>query len=185
MSMLSTIRLNLAERLKNRAYRRRYFRSQAQLDVAQQIRALRLKRELRQIDLAKAARMKQSAVSRVEQADYSRWTFTTLLRLADALDAKVKVIFSSAEDVIAEYEQRERQVAEFATQWERDQEMISVRESTGQGGEVLLQKMETPLPRSPIISAEIITSGQSGLREDTPRIEVPMVNGRGVTGPAI
>ena len=47
--------------------------------------------------------MKQSAVSRIEQASYSGWTFKTLLRVADALDAQVKVSFEAADDVIERY----------------------------------------------------------------------------------
>ena len=105
MSLLSPVRFRqrLAEKLRNVNYRRRFFRLRAQEDIAQQIRSLREKRALRQVDFAKKAKMKQSAVSRIEQASYSAWTFKTLLRVADALDAQVKVIFEAAEDVIEDY----------------------------------------------------------------------------------
>ena len=126
MSMLSAIRLNISNRLQKKAFRRRFFRQQAQDDVAQQIRTIRIKREMRQVDLAKTARMKQSAVSRVEQANYSRWTFTTLLRIADALDARVRVIFDPYEDVIKEYEQQERQIAEMAYNLEQREKLASL-----------------------------------------------------------
>ena len=126
MSMLSTIRLNLSNKLKNRAFRRRFFKSNVQDDVAQQIRALRVKREMRQVDLAKVCKMKQSAVSRVEQANYSRWTFTTLLRIADALDARVRVNFDPAENVIAEYEERDKKIAAMAADFERYQSIADV-----------------------------------------------------------
>jgi transcriptional regulator with XRE-family HTH domain len=127
MSMLSTIRLNLAERLKNRVFRRKYFRTQSQHDVAQQIRELRTKRELRQVDLARDAKMQQSAVSRIEQADYSSWTFTTLLRVADALDARVRVFFEPAEDVIKDYEMREQESAKLAARFEAQEEITDAR----------------------------------------------------------
>ena len=68
------------------------------------------KRGLRQVDVAAATGMKQSAVSRLEQADYSRWGFPTLLRIAKALDARVKVILEPAEDVIRQYENDEKEV---------------------------------------------------------------------------
>lgn len=123
MSMLSAIKLNLSNKLKSKAFRRRFFKSQAQDDVAQQIRALRTKRQMRQVDLAKVSKMKQSAVSRVEQANYSRWTFTTLLRIAEALDARARIVLDAAEDVIAEYEQRERRVAEVASAFDARQEI--------------------------------------------------------------
>lgn len=78
---------------------------------------------MRQVDLAKISKMKQSAISRVEQAAYSRWTFTTLLRIADALDARARIVLDAAEDVIAEYEQREKQVADMASNFEARQEI--------------------------------------------------------------
>jgi len=67
-----------------------------------EIRQLREQSKLRQIDLAKKARLKQSAVSRIEQAGYSSWTLKTLLR-ADALDARLRVVFELSVDVIARY----------------------------------------------------------------------------------
>lgn len=59
---------------------------------------------MRQIDLAKKSQMKQSAISRIEQADYSGWTFNTLLRVGEALDARLRITFEPAENVIARYE---------------------------------------------------------------------------------
>ncbi|MCH8314157.1 MAG: helix-turn-helix transcriptional regulator [Nitrospinae bacterium] len=85
-----------------------FFRERAKDEIAIQIRELREKLEMRQIDFAKQADMKQSAVSRIEQADYSGWTFKTLLKVAEALDARLKITFQPMDDVIAEYENRER-----------------------------------------------------------------------------
>jgi transcriptional regulator with XRE-family HTH domain len=98
------IRARLARKLRNPAFRRRYFRARAQEEVAQQILELRERRHYRQIDLAHAAKMKQSAVSRIEKADYSAWTYKTLLRIAEALDAQLRIVFEANEDVIARYE---------------------------------------------------------------------------------
>jgi transcriptional regulator with XRE-family HTH domain len=81
----------------------------AQEEIAQQIRQLRERQGLRQVDLAKKAKMKQSAVSRIEQAGYSAWTFKTLLRVADALDAQLRVVFEAADDVIARYAREEQE----------------------------------------------------------------------------
>ncbi len=109
MSLLSPVKFRprLAEKLRNADYRRRFFRLRAQEEIAQQIRTLREKRGLRQVDFAKKAKMKQSAVSRIEQASYSGWTFKTLLRVADALDAQVKVSFEAADNVIERYAHEE------------------------------------------------------------------------------
>ncbi|HVA79477.1 MAG TPA: helix-turn-helix transcriptional regulator [Candidatus Binataceae bacterium] len=118
MSTISVTKLSLAQRLKNKVFRRKFFRTTAQDEVAQQIRELRLKHGMRQADLAKAARMKQSAVSRVEQAHYSRWNFQTLVRIADSLDARVRVLFEPAETVIYEYERQDQERARLAAAFE-------------------------------------------------------------------
>ncbi len=105
-SILSTIRIRerLAKKLGNLAFRRRFFRLRAQEEVAQQIRELRERRQFRQLDLARQAKMKQSAISRIEKAGYSAWTYKTLLRIAEALDAQLRIVFEAHEDVIARYE---------------------------------------------------------------------------------
>src|ERR1700722_5774916 len=118
--MLSVTKLNFASRLKNRVFRRKFFRKSAQEEVAQQIRELRLKLDMRQVDLAKAAHMKQSAVSRIEQANYSRWSFNTLLRIADSFDARVRVLFEPAHEVIAGYERREIERAKLVRKFETE-----------------------------------------------------------------
>lgn len=118
--MLSVTKLNFAARLRNRVFRRRFFRNSAQEEVAQQIRELRRKLKMRQVDLAKAAHMKQSAVSRIEQADYSRWSFNTILRIADSLDARVRVLFEPADEVIARYERRDVERAKLAHRFESE-----------------------------------------------------------------
>ncbi len=108
MNSLKSISLDIGEKLKDRAYRSAFFKAWAQDEVALQIKWFRKKRNLRQVDLAEKTGMKQSAVSRLEQAEYSRWNFFTLLRLAEALDARVRVILEPAEDVIAKYEKHQK-----------------------------------------------------------------------------
>jgi len=108
MTSISLVKLNIAKKLKeNRSFRERFFRGQTQDEIAMGIRSLREKRKMRQIGLAKTCGMKQSAISRIEQADYSGWSFSTLLRVADALDARLQVTFEPAEIVIDRYEQNE------------------------------------------------------------------------------
>jgi len=48
--------------------------------------------------------MKQSAISRIEQAEYEGWTFKTLFRIADALDARLDVGLKPLEKALTEYE---------------------------------------------------------------------------------
>ncbi|HVP90002.1 MAG TPA: helix-turn-helix transcriptional regulator [Terriglobales bacterium] len=110
MPLISSIRLNVLKKLKeDRGYRQRFFRGQAADEIAISIRSLREKRKKRQADLAKKAGMKQSAISRIEQADYFGWSFRTLFRVADALDARLRIIFEPTETVIADYEKREKE----------------------------------------------------------------------------
>ena len=108
MALISPIKLNIAEKLgKDKSFRERFFRGQAQDEIATSIRDLRGKRQMRQVDLANESGMKQSAISRIEQADYSGWSFTTLFRVADALDARLRVTFEPAEKVIEWYREKE------------------------------------------------------------------------------
>jgi transcriptional regulator with XRE-family HTH domain len=107
VELTKSIKLNLAEKLKDKRYRTAFFRARAQDDTAANIRELRERREFSQAELAKRAGMKQSAISRIEQAEYSAWTYKTLQRVADALDARLVVFFEPAEDVIAKYEHKE------------------------------------------------------------------------------
>src|ERR1700719_2373143 len=102
--MLAPIKINLSEKLKNKAYRVKFFRGRAQDEIAFQLRAARRKRKLTQPKLEKLSGMKQSAISRLEQASYPHWNFQSLLRLADAMDMRVRVVLDYAEDVIREYE---------------------------------------------------------------------------------
>jgi len=106
--MLSKINTDLADKLRNREYRQHFFRSRAQDEIASQLRDAREKRDLSQAQLAERCGMKQSAISRLEQASYSRWSFNTLMRIADALDLRPRIHFDYAEDVVEAYQQRER-----------------------------------------------------------------------------
>lgn len=108
MKLLKSIDLALSKKLKDKGYRNAFFEEWANDEVAGQIRRLRNLRKLRQVDVAKETGMEQSAISRLEQSEYSRWNFTTLLRIAQALDARVRVTFEPAEDVIRHYESTER-----------------------------------------------------------------------------
>lgn len=102
MSLLSKLNLKISERLKDRTFRAEFFRETAQDSLASQLRYLREFRGMRQSDLADATGTKQSAISRLERGADSGWSFSTMLKLAEALDARVKVTFEPAEDAIRE-----------------------------------------------------------------------------------
>lgn len=128
MTSKKLIKLNLAEKLKNKAYRSAFFRARAQDDTAANIKSLREKRDLSQIELAKLSGMKQSAISRIEQAEYSSWTYKTLQRVAEALDARLMVIFEPAEDVIKRYENIENFQSLTASAKTSDQNKLKMLE---------------------------------------------------------
>ena len=109
MSFIRPLKLNIAKKLEmDKKYRERFFRGQAQDIIAMSIRTLREKRSMRQSDLATESGIKQSAISRVEQAEYSAWTFKTLFRVANALDARLRITLEPMEDVIKKYKEMEK-----------------------------------------------------------------------------
>jgi len=60
-SLISPIKLKIAEKLaKDKAFSGRFFRGQAQDEIAMSIITLREKRKMRQVDLAQKSGMKQS-----------------------------------------------------------------------------------------------------------------------------
>ena len=73
--------------------------SKAQLErftISERIKYFRTKRELTQAGLAKAAGLSQSTVAQIENGDKDP-SFTTLLKLAGALDCHIAVLFTSEE----------------------------------------------------------------------------------------
>lgn len=109
MESVTSIRLGLSDKLRDPDYFNNFFDERTRDEIAEQIRELRDMRKLNQSEFADLAGMKQSAVSRIEQADYAGWTYKTLLRVASALGARIKIIFIRSEDVIEEYREREAQ----------------------------------------------------------------------------
>lgn len=107
--LIGRIRFKLADKIRNPARRRKMFARMAQDEIAMEVRALREKRGFRtQAAFAKHVHMQQSAVSRIENAEYQGWTFKTLLRVAHALDARLRVSFEPAEDFQRRFDESER-----------------------------------------------------------------------------
>lgn len=108
------VHLNLAERLaSDKEFCKEFFRIHVQHDIAEQIIFLRNKRQLRQIDLAERSGMKQSAVSRIEQADYASWNYQTLVRVVEALDARIKVRIEPLEEAILYFKETDKEDQEW------------------------------------------------------------------------
>ena len=104
MELTTPIDLNISRALGEKSFFHKFFVSRAKDEIASKIRELRERRELTQKQFAEETGMKQSAVSRIEQSDYAGWNFKTLVRVAEALDARLIVDFVPREDVIKKYE---------------------------------------------------------------------------------
>ncbi len=62
--------------------------------LSERIKYLRQKRDLTQAELAKVAHISQSTVAQIENGDKDP-SFTTLLKLSQALDCHIAVLFTS------------------------------------------------------------------------------------------
>lgn len=124
MEYTAPIELEIWKKLKtDKTYRSVFFRAKARDEIASQIKTLRTKRNLNQVQFAAKCNMKQSAVSRIEQAEYSAWNFNTLLRIADALEARLRVTFVPVEEVIEQYRQKETAIAD---EWAQGKATLAV-----------------------------------------------------------
>ena len=106
-SMLSPIKTKISQKLRDRNYRHAFFKGRAEDEIAYDLRRFRKERGLNQSELAQLCGMKQSAISRIEQASYSKWNFSTLWRIAEALDVRVRVTIDDSAVAISQYEQSE------------------------------------------------------------------------------
>jgi transcriptional regulator with XRE-family HTH domain len=101
-----SIDIGLPQKLKDHEYRKGYFLAEASARIAEQLTALRKRRQLNQKQVAELVGTHQPAISRAEKADYHSWSFNTLRGIADALDARIRVIIEPSEDVLHEYEDK-------------------------------------------------------------------------------
>jgi transcriptional regulator with XRE-family HTH domain len=77
----------------NKAYRDGYLQSHVRGGIAYQIRALRTKIGLSQVEFAEATGKKQSTISRLENTEYGKVSVQTLLDIACATDVALLVRF--------------------------------------------------------------------------------------------
>lgn len=88
----------LVELLTDSEFRKEYLNDQVRSYIAYQIRALREQRGWSQADLAERSGTGQSAISRVEDPDYTRLSLQSCLELADAFDVGLLVQFVEWDD---------------------------------------------------------------------------------------
>ncbi|TAJ37855.1 MAG: helix-turn-helix domain-containing protein [Reyranella sp.] len=141
------IDLDLVTKLKDPAYRRAFFRAEASAEIARQIILLRKKRDLTQAQLAELAGTGQPAISRSERADYQNWTISTLRRITDALDGRLRVVIEAAEDVLPQYESTvARPIAE-----KREVTLLATGRNVGLPS--IADALRPSLPKEPRLSA--------------------------------
>jgi len=87
----------LEEQLRDPEFAARFERAGEAWDVALQIAALRRQAGLSQKDLAKLLKTSQQQISRLESPGYEGHSLSTLRRVAEALHARVRVVFEPVE----------------------------------------------------------------------------------------
>jgi transcriptional regulator with XRE-family HTH domain len=90
----------LEEQLKDPEFAERFERAGKGWELALQIAALRQKAGLSQKELAKLLGTSQQQVSRLESPEYHGHSLNTLQRLAEVLNAKLRVEFQPMDDVV-------------------------------------------------------------------------------------
>jgi transcriptional regulator with XRE-family HTH domain len=100
--------LGLSKELEDRNFRNQFFRTEREIDIPAQLKRLRKMRRMRQEELAERVGTKQSAISRIERSQEAKYELETLVRMAEALDARLSVVIEPYEDVIARYQAQER-----------------------------------------------------------------------------
>ena len=88
----------LEEQLQDPDFAPRFENAGEAWDVALQIAALRQQAGLSQKDLAKLLKTSQQQISRLESASYEGHSLSMLRRVAEALHARVRVIFEPVEN---------------------------------------------------------------------------------------
>ena len=90
----STSKLKKLRRLKNKGFRDAYVKANIEQGLAHQIRALRTQHGLSQEELAlKLGKKNQSAIARLEDPSYGKFSLATLEEIASALDVALLVKF--------------------------------------------------------------------------------------------
>lgn len=87
----------LEEQLRDPAFAARFKRAGEAWDVALQIAALRQQAGLSQKELAKLLKTSQQQISRLESPGYEGHSLSMLRRVADALHARVRIVFEPAD----------------------------------------------------------------------------------------
>jgi transcriptional regulator with XRE-family HTH domain len=96
----SKTRENLLKRLENRRYRQAFVDSNVGVQIAAQLHAMRISRELSQEKLESEIEMNQARISLMEKSDYQKYNIKTLKRFAKYYDVALDVRFVSIREYV-------------------------------------------------------------------------------------
>lgn len=88
---MSTIKEWITQGLQDEEFAKAYFHEKAKIELANAIITARKRKHIRQIDLMNKTGIKQSEISKIENAQVYP-NLLTLLRIFDALDLKIEVL---------------------------------------------------------------------------------------------
>ncbi len=92
-SSMTTISPKRLDKLSSKDYRHSYLKEMTTGWIVHQIRELRNERCWSQSRLGDEASKPQSAIARIEDPDYGKWSVSTLLEIAEAFDVALQVRF--------------------------------------------------------------------------------------------
>jgi transcriptional regulator with XRE-family HTH domain len=138
---MSGFRKHLWENLKNKFFRREYVADNVRTGLAYQIKAMRSARGLSQSDLATLTGKAQSAIARLEDPDYGKFSIQTLLEIANAFDVWLSVEFVSFSVGLQRTENRSP-MALNAISFSQDRESIKSQTGSGMGAVVVVSTVE-------------------------------------------
>jgi len=114
----------ISKLIESSTSRASYIRASLGVNIPSQIRALRLRCNMKQADLAEAADMKQSRISAVECPGATRFNLETLIRLASVFRVGLVVRFASFSEML-EWENDFSQDEFVVTRIEDDAEFLN------------------------------------------------------------
>jgi transcriptional regulator with XRE-family HTH domain len=120
---MAVIGETLRQDLKHEEFSEGYAESFLDAYIATQIKVLREQNEMTQAQLAERLKTTQTAISRIENVNYSGWNISTLKRIARAFDVRLKVSFETYGSLIRDVEGFNRESLR-RTPREKDTELL-------------------------------------------------------------
>lgn len=81
--------------MENPKFRAVYEEVATKMNIGEQIAELRHKAKMSQLELARRVDTSRTAIARYESGNYERYSVGTLMRIAKALNKKLRISFSS------------------------------------------------------------------------------------------